>query len=65
MAIAISLTKGEVIKKEREIPNGILACIIPINNGMEEQEQNGVTAPNTDAATFPNPVFFIFFPGTF
>ncbi|MEP0710532.1 MAG: hypothetical protein ABJC55_01280 [Algoriphagus sp.] len=46
---------GEVIRKESAIPKGILACIMPTNKGMDEQEQKGVTAPRTEAARFPKP----------
>jgi hypothetical protein len=48
MAIAISFTKGEVMRKESEIPSGILTCIIPTNKGMEEHEQKGVKAPKVE-----------------
>ena len=60
IAIAISLTSGDVIKNDNEIPKGILACIIPTNKGIEEQEQNGVIAPNKPAKTFPKPDFLFF-----
>ena len=48
-AAAISLIKGELIKNVIVIPNGIPAAINAINNGIEEQEQNGVTTPKNTA----------------
>ena len=44
-----SLTKGEAIKKAKVTPSGIPALKKPINNGIEEQEQNGVTTPKKAA----------------
>lgn len=44
-----SLISGELIKKVKVMPNGILAVIKPINKGMDEQEQNGVTMPSNAA----------------
>ena len=35
-------TIGEEIKNEKVTPNGSPALVNPINNGMDEQEQNGV-----------------------
>ena len=52
---ATSLTSGEVIKKENATPIGIFASKKPINKGIEEQEQKGVTAPNNAAAILPSP----------
>ncbi len=47
---------GDEIKKENVTPSGNPALVKPINSGIEEQEQNGVTAPNNAAAIFcPNP----------
>ena len=48
-AKAISLTSGEVIRKAKVTQVGIHAFINHINNGIEEQEQNGVIAQNTVA----------------
>jgi len=48
-AIAISLISGDVIKKAKVTPNGILASTNQIKSGIDEQEQNGVKAPNTVA----------------
>ena len=39
-------TIGDEIKKEKVTPNGSPALVNPINKGMEEQEQNGVTVPS-------------------
>lgn len=36
---------GDEIRKEKVTPNGNPARVNPINSGMEEQEQNGVTVP--------------------
>ena len=37
---------GKEIKKEKVTPSGNPALVKPINNGIEEHEQNGVTVPN-------------------
>lgn len=50
---AISLIRGELIKKAILTPNGTPAAKNPINNGMEEQEQNGVTTPKNTAKKYP------------
>ena len=39
-------TKGEDIKNENVTPIGKPAFVNPINNGIDEQEQNGVTVPS-------------------
>ena len=39
-------TKGEEIRKEKDTPKGRPALVNPMNKGMEEQEQNGVTVPS-------------------
>lgn len=44
-----SLTRGEAIKKAKVTPKGIPALIKPINKGIDEQEQNGVTTPRKAA----------------
>jgi hypothetical protein len=49
MATATSFTNGEVIRKAKVTPNGIPPFTNPMNNGMEEQEQNGVIAPKIEA----------------
>lgn len=38
-------TIGEEIRKENVTPKGRPALVKPINSGMDEQEQNGVTVP--------------------
>ena len=43
---------GEEIRKENVTPSGSFALVKPINNGMEEQEQKGVTVPSRAAAQF-------------
>lgn len=41
---------GEEIRKENVTPNGSPALVKPMNSGMEEQEQKGVTVPSSAAA---------------
>jgi hypothetical protein len=53
------LINGEVIKKEKVIPNGTPASKNPRNIGMDEHEQNGVIAPNKEADRFPKPIFIL------
>ena len=55
MATATSFTSGEVIRKARVTPNGMPPFTNPMNSGMEEQEQNGVMAPNTAASRYCSP----------
>ena len=43
---------GEEIRKEKVTPSGSPALVNPINSGMEEQEQNGVTVPRRAANIF-------------
>ena len=45
-------TIGEEIRKENVTPNGSPALVNPINSGMDEQEQNGVTVPSNAAIQF-------------
>lgn len=40
-------TIGEEIKKENVTPIGSPALVKPINKGIEEHEQKGVTVPNS------------------
>ena len=40
------------IKKLNVTPNGNPALVNPMNSGMDEQEQNGVTVPNNAAMMF-------------
>ncbi len=42
-------TMGDEIRKEKVTPSGRPALVNPMNSGMEEQEQNGVTVPNSAA----------------
>ena len=44
-------TIGEEIRKENVTLNGKPALVKPMNNGMDEHEQNGVTVPNKAAMT--------------
>ena len=43
---------GEEIRKEKVTPRGRPALVKPINSGMDEQEQNGVTVPSKAATQF-------------
>ena len=43
---------SEEIKKENVTPSGSPALVNPINSGIEEQEQNGVTVPSSAAMIF-------------
>ena len=45
-------TIGDEIKKEKVTPNGNPALVNPINNGIDEQLQNGVTVPSKAAMMF-------------
>ena len=45
-------TRGDDIKKENVIAIGIPAEVKPINKGIDEHEQNGVTVPNNAANIF-------------
>lgn len=40
---------GEEMRKENVTPRGNPALVNPINSGIEEQEQNGVTVPSRAA----------------
>ena len=45
-------TIGDEIKNENVTPSGNPALVNPINSGMDEQEQNGVTVPSNAAIVF-------------
>ena len=45
-------TIGDEIRKEKVTPSGSPALVNPINNGIDEQEQNGVTVPSRAARIF-------------
>ena len=45
-------TIGDEIRNENVTPSGSPALVKPINNGIEEQEQNGVTVPSKAAIQF-------------
>jgi hypothetical protein len=45
-------TIGDEIRKEKVTPKGSPALVKPINSGIEEQEQNGVTVPSRAAMIF-------------
>jgi len=51
-----SLTSGDVTRKEKFTPKGIPASKKLIKRGIEEQEQNGVIAPNSEAKKLPHPL---------
>jgi len=40
------------MRKENVTPSGSPALVKPINNGIDEQEQNGVTVPSKAAMMF-------------
>ena len=42
-------TIGEEIRNEKVTPSGNPALVKPMNSGMEEQEQKGVTVPSRAA----------------
>ena len=54
---ATSLIIGEEIRNENVTPSGTPDSTNPRNNGIAEQEQNGVTIPNVAAITLPVKVF--------
>ena len=43
---------GEEIKNEKVTPSGSPALVKPMNSGIDEQEQNGVTVPSSAARMF-------------
>ncbi|MPN34332.1 hypothetical protein SDC9_181825 [bioreactor metagenome] len=45
-------TIGEDIKNENVTPKGSPADVKPINSGIDEHEQNGVTVPSKAATEF-------------
>ena len=45
-------TMGEEIRNENVTPSGSPALVKPINSGIDEQEQNGVTVPSNAAIMF-------------
>lgn len=47
---------GEEMRKEKVTPRGRPVLVKPINRGMEEQEQKGVTVPSrAETALAPRP----------
>jgi hypothetical protein len=51
-----SLIKGDVIRNEKVTPSGIPALRKLIKIGIEEHEQKGVIAPNSEAKKLPQPL---------
>lgn len=45
-------TIGEEIRKENVTPRGSPALVNPMNSGMDEHEQKGVTVPSSADTTF-------------
>ena len=43
---------SEEISNEKVTPSGSPALVKPMNSGMDEQEQNGVTVPSSAAMQF-------------
>jgi hypothetical protein len=46
-------TRGEEMRKENVTPIGNPALVKPMNNGIDEQEQNGVIVPSKAPNIFP------------
>jgi len=46
-------TSGDEIRKEKVTPVGSPALVKPMNSGIDEQEQKGVTVPSSAASTLP------------
>ena len=55
IATATSLTSGDVMRNANVTPSGIPPFTNPMNNGIDEQEQNGVIAPKSDAHRYCKP----------
>ena len=55
IATATSFTKGEVMRNASVTPSGMPPFTNPMNSGIDEQEQNGVIAPKTDAKRYCSP----------
>ena len=51
--IELNVPNEYVIKNENVIPSGSPALVNPINIGIEEQEQNGVTVPSNAEIVAP------------
>ncbi len=58
MATATSFMSGDVIKNESVTPSGMPPFTKPIKSGIDEQEQNGVMAPNNEAKKYCRPNSF-------
>ena len=59
-------TSGDDIKNENVTPSGRPALVNPLNNGIDEHDQNGVTVPRSAEKilafiplNFPS-IFFVF-----
>src|SRR5688572_11093924 len=50
---ATSFTIGAEMRNENVTPSGTPVVTKPMNSGTAEQEQNGVTMPNSAASTLP------------
>jgi hypothetical protein len=46
-------TRGDDIRNEKVTPKGSPALVKPINNGIDEHEQKGVTVPSNAPDIFP------------
>ena len=60
---ATSLIIGDATKNEKVTPSGTPACTNPKNNGIAEQEQNGVIIPKSEAIILP--VYLFLWDNTF
>ena len=47
-------TSGDEIRNAKVTPSGRPALVKPMNSGIDEQEQNGVSVPSSAAATLPD-----------
>ena len=59
---------GEEIRKEKVTPHGSRALVKPINKGIDEHEQKGVTVPSKAAIPFAGiplnfPIIFLLLSG--
>ena len=68
IATATSFTRGEVIRKENVTPKGSPPFTNPMNRGIDEQEQKGVTVPRRAAMMFAHiplnlPIIFLVLSG--
>src|SRR5574344_692510 len=61
-------TIGDEMRNENVTPSGSPALVKPMNSGIDEHEQNGVTVPSSAAMQFAQmpwnlPIIFLLFSG--